>query len=248
MASGFSPDRALVYVALGEENAIGVIDARTLEVVKKISAGSDPEAFAVHPNGNIYLSNEDANLATALNPATGEILAEIPVGIEPEGVGVSPDGSRVMVTSESTFMVHVITVPEHEVVANVLVGARPREVTFSADGKLAYVTSEISGQVSKLDVAANAVVQQVKLDLPKAKPKGVVVSPDQQTLDISTGSGNMIAALNADTLELLGTVKVGRRVWGHRPDERWLAPLHVRWGQQHGVGGGHGKPDGCRHH
>ena len=41
-----------------------------------------------------------------------------------------------------------------------------------------------------------------------------MVSPDQQTLYISTGSGNMIAALNADTLELLGTVKVGRRVWG----------------------------------
>ena len=211
---GFSPDRAYVYVALGEENAIGVIDTRTLELVKKVPAGSDPEAFAVHPNGNVYLSNEDANLATALNPATGEILAEIPVGIEPEGVGVSPDGSRVMVTSESTFMVHVITVPEHEVIANVLVGARPREVAFSADGKWAYVTSEISGEVSKLDVAANTVVQQVKLDVPKAKPKGVVVSPDQKTLYVSTGSANMIAALNADTLELLDTVEVGKRVWG----------------------------------
>ena len=87
-------------------------------------------------------------------------------------------------------------------------------MTFSADGKWAYVTSEISGQVSKLDVAANTVTQQVKLDLPKAKPKGVVVSPDQETLYVSTGSGNMIAALNADTLELLGTVKVGKRVWG----------------------------------
>ena len=98
--------------------------------------------------------------------------------------------------------------------ANVLVGARPREVTFSTDGKLAYVTSEISGQVSKIDVAANAVVLQVRLDVPKAKPKGVVLSPDQRTLYVSTGSGNMIAALNADTLELLGTVKVGKRVWG----------------------------------
>ena len=90
------------------------------------------------------------------------------VGIEPEGVGVSPDGSRVMVTSESTFMVHVITVPEHEVCGQRSGGAPGRaEVTFSADGKLAYVTSEISGQVSKLDVAANAVVQQVKLGPPQ---------------------------------------------------------------------------------
>jgi len=37
---GFSPDRAHVYVALGDENAIGVIDTRTLQVVKTI-----PERF-----------------------------------------------------------------------------------------------------------------------------------------------------------------------------------------------------------
>ena len=87
---GFSPDRKAVYVALGDENAIGVLNVATLEIERKISAGSDPEAFAVHPNGTIYLSNEDDGLATALDPSTGEILAEIKVGLEPEGVGISP--------------------------------------------------------------------------------------------------------------------------------------------------------------
>ena len=66
--------------------------------------------------------------------------------------------------------------------------------------------------MSKLDVEANNAVRQVKLDFPKARRKGLVVSPDQTKLYIYTGSGNMIAAGNADTPELLGTVKVGRRV------------------------------------
>lgn len=64
---GFSPDHKELYVAVSEENAIAVIDPESLEVLRKFKAGSDPEAFAVHPNGNIYLSNEDAGLASAFD-------------------------------------------------------------------------------------------------------------------------------------------------------------------------------------
>ena len=39
MASDSLRTGRYVYVALGEENAIGVIDTRTLEVVKKVSGG-----------------------------------------------------------------------------------------------------------------------------------------------------------------------------------------------------------------
>src|SRR6266702_1880923 len=45
---GFSPDRSQIYVAIGEEDAIAVVDTRTLQVIKKLPAGSDPETFAVH--------------------------------------------------------------------------------------------------------------------------------------------------------------------------------------------------------
>ena len=211
---GFAPDRSQVYVALGEEDAIAVVDTRTLQVVKKLPAGSDPETFAVHPNGHIYLSNEDANKASVLDPVAGKVVAEIPVGIEPEGVSISPDGKLAMVTSESTHMVHVVTIPDHKVIANILVGARPREVTFSTDGRWAYVTSEIGGQVSKLDVAANKLVQAVPVAVPNAKPKGVLLSHDQHTLYVSTGGGNAIAVVDADTLATKTVIPVGKRVWG----------------------------------
>lgn len=212
---GFSPDRSKVYVALGDENAIGVIDTESLKVLKKIPAGSDPEAFAVHPNGRIYLSNEDDGKATVLNPDTGKVEAEIEVGIEPEGVAVTPDGKKVMVTSESTNMVHVISVPEHEIVANVLVGARPREIAFSEDGKYAYVTCEVGGEIVKFDVATNKIVQRKKLrrEIRLVKPKGIRRGPDGRFW-IATGRGDLVAVLNAETLDLEKKIPVGRRVWG----------------------------------
>ncbi len=213
---GFSPDRTHVYVALGDDNAIGVIDTDSLAIVDKLPAGSDPEAFAVHPDGNIYLSNEDDGEASVLNPSTGEILAQIRVGIEPEGVAIGPGGDRVYVTSESTSMVHVISVPEHEVVANILVGARPREIAFSEDGKFGYVTCEVGGEVVKWELATNQIVERKKLrrEIRLVKPKGIRRGPDGDAFYIATGRGDVVAILDAETLELEGTIPVGRRVWG----------------------------------
>ncbi|MDH5592291.1 MAG: PQQ-dependent catabolism-associated beta-propeller protein, partial [Gammaproteobacteria bacterium] len=129
---GLSPDHKTLYVALSEENAIGMVDVATLEMIGKLEAGEDPETFDVHPNGNLYLSNEDDAKATVINPSTGKIIEEIRVGLEPEGVAVSPDGSIVLVTSESTNMVHVIDTAQHKVVANILVAARPRGLAFNS--------------------------------------------------------------------------------------------------------------------
>ncbi|WP_414683395.1 beta-propeller fold lactonase family protein, partial [Methylophaga sp. UBA5088] len=118
---GLSPDQKQLYVAISEEGAIAVVNLDTLEVVKKLDAGDDPETFDVAPNGNIYISNEDDAQASVIDPKTGETIEVIPVGLEPEGVAVSPDGSLVLVTSESTNMVHVIDTAKHKVVKNILV-------------------------------------------------------------------------------------------------------------------------------
>lgn len=215
---GFSPNRQSVYVALGNENAIGVLNAASLELERKIPAGSDPEAFAVHSDGTIYLSNEDEGLATALDPVSGKILAEIKVGLEPEGVGVSPDGKQVLVTSESSNMVHVISVAERKIVANVLVGARPREVAFSPDGKYFWVTSEVAGHVSKVDRSTNKIVtvnRTLRREInPRVKPKGILLDTDRNRLYVSLGRGNAIAVLDPDTLAVQGTVGTGVRTWG----------------------------------
>ncbi len=115
---GLSPDSSELYVAVSEENKIVVIDPNSLKILRDFEAGSDPETFAVHPSGNIYISNEDDAKASVYDPKTGKELAVIKVGLEPEGVAISPDGERVIVTSESTNMLHVIKFPENVIGRN----------------------------------------------------------------------------------------------------------------------------------
>ncbi|MCI0455437.1 MAG: beta-propeller fold lactonase family protein, partial [Gemmataceae bacterium] len=211
---GLAPDGSAVYVALGRENAIAVIDPKTLKVLRKIPSGDDPEAFGVHPNGYIYISNEDAAKASVIDPKSDKVIAEIPVGLEPEGVAISPDGKQVIVTSESTNMLHIIAVPEHKVVANILVGARPRAAVFARDGKIAYATSEIGGEVKRVDMIAHKVLNKVPLGDDKIKPKDVLLSRDERTLYVAGGRADQIIVLDAQTLRVKTRIPVGQRVWG----------------------------------
>ncbi len=211
---GISPDGAEIYVAVSEENLIAIFDPKTLEILRKFKSGSDPETFAVHPNGNIYISNEDDAKATVYNPKTGELVAEIQVGLEPEGVAISPDGSKVIITSESTNMLHVITVPGNTITDNILVGSRPRAAVFTKNSKVAYATAEITGEIVKIDMENAKILKRVQLEDPKSKPKDIILSKDEKHLYVAGGRSNSVWLMDADTLEVIKGIPVGKRVWG----------------------------------
>jgi PQQ-dependent catabolism-associated beta-propeller protein len=211
---GLSPDHKTLYVAISEDNAIAMVDVASLKFLGKLDAGDDPETFDIHPNGYLYLSNEDDAKATVINPETGEIVEEIKVGLEPEGVAVSPDGSIVLVTSESTNMVHVIDSSQHKVVANILVAARPRGLAFNNDGSYAYVSSEVGNEIAIIDTKTFKITKKSVVDIDKSKPMAIRLSPDNKTLYLTTGRAAKVAILDAETLELKGSVDVGKRVWG----------------------------------
>ncbi len=210
---GLSPDSSELYVAVSEENKIVVIDPDTLKILRDFEAGSDPETFAVHPNGNIYISNEDDAKATVFDP-TGKQLAEIKVGLEPEGVAVSPDGKRVIVTSESTNMLHVIKADENVIESNILVGSRPRSAVFTNAGDIAYATAEISGEVVKVDINKGKIIKTASTGDAKSKPKDVILSKDEKLIYVAGGRANKIIVMDADSLEIIKGIPVGKRVWG----------------------------------
>ena len=211
---GLSPDKSELYIAVSEENKIVVVDPNTLKILREFEAGSDPETFGVHPNGNIYISNEDDAKATVFDPKTGKQIAEIRVGLEPEGVAVSPDGERVIVTSESSNMLHIIKTPENIIESNILVGSRPRAAVFNNSGDIAYATAEISGEVVKVDIVKGKIIQTASTGDSKSKPKDVILSKDENVIYVAGGRANKVIVMDANTLEIIKGIPVGKRVWG----------------------------------
>jgi PQQ-dependent catabolism-associated beta-propeller protein len=218
-----SADGTRAYVALsddrpqtpGPNDAIAEVDLTTHRVLRRLSAGTDPEQFAITPDGRrMVAANEDAGNASIIDVASGKVIATLVVGTEPEGVTVSPDGRWVYVTAETSNTISVIDMRTEKVVATFLVDARPRDSAFTPDGRFAYATSEVGGTIARIDARRHRVLSRARIGTGEEKPVGVAVSPDSRWVYIALGAGHALVKLDAQTLREQGRVAVGTRPWG----------------------------------
>lgn len=195
-------------------DGIAVIDMEKMSFLHKLPAGSDPEEFAVTPDGtHLYISNEDVGTVSLLNISSEKVDAIIPVKREPEGVAIAPDGKRVFVTCEAGGEVFVIDDGTRKITGQFTVGGRPRTVAFLPDGTRAFVPSESAGKLSLVDLAALKVLRTVTLPA-GSRPMGTAIMPDGRKLYVSTGRGGSVLVIDPTTTEVLTQIKVGPRPWG----------------------------------
>src|SRR5581483_10866290 len=194
-------------------DGIGVIDVASRKVVGKISAGSDPEEFALSRDGtHFYASNEDTRTASAIDVTSGKVTHIVPVGGEPEGVGVTPDGKEFYVTCETGGEVFAIDTTTYKVVGHFTVPVRPRSIDFLPTGAIGFIPSETYGKLNVIDLAEHKVLKAI--DLPAgSRPMRVRVSPEGSKVFVSDGRAGSVSVLDAHSYALLATVKVGTRPW-----------------------------------
>jgi YVTN family beta-propeller protein len=230
-----SADRARLYVAVSgspkaapgidektlppaDHSADGIaeVDLRTGKLLRTLTAGSDPEAFDLSPDGSeLYASNEDSGTLGVVDIAAGKPVASVPVGDEPEGVTTRPDGAIVYVTSEEDHRVDVVDCRARKVVAQIKTGLRPRAVVFTKDGSVAVVSNELSGSVSFLDAQKHRAKNELKLGIAEARPMGLAFSPDDKRLFVATGRGRGVVEIDmAEARVVRALADVGTRPWG----------------------------------
>ena len=96
-----SADESLLYVALaGTETepgrAVAVVDAESLQTVRRIPVGPGPSGLALHPNGRfLVVTNRFASYASVVDTHTQRVVSEIDVPYYTEHVAFSPEGRRV---------------------------------------------------------------------------------------------------------------------------------------------------------
>jgi len=206
------------------KDGIAVIDAVSRTVTKVLPGGSDPEAFDISADGKLlYVSNEDAGVASIIEIGTGTVRSTVKTGREPEGVTVSPDGKTVWITGETDHDLTILDAETGMKATSVVVGTRPRGIAFLPNGTRAYATNEGEGTVSVIDVASRKVIGTIKLP-GEAKPMGITVKRDGSILYVSTGRAGNVVSIDPATDSVTGSVAVGKRPWGIAltPDGRKL--------------------------
>jgi PQQ-dependent catabolism-associated beta-propeller protein len=213
-----SHDGRQLYVALGNDDRIDVVDLATRKVVDHLPSGPDPERFVVSPDGRwLYVANESDNTVSFVDIAHRKIVHEVAVGAEPEGMAVSPDGHWVICTSESASLVHFIDAASAKLVDSILVGTRPRDAVFSADGRQLWVSSETRATVAIFAMPERKLMHTVDFDDDDKAPDGVqavglVLRPPHAF--VALGRGNAVAEVDPATFVIRRYFPVGSRNWG----------------------------------
>jgi PQQ-dependent catabolism-associated beta-propeller protein len=224
-----SRDGKRVYVAVGDDNRIAILDTASRRVLRSFPT-PDPETFALSSDEReIFIANEDDSLMSQIRVADGKVVRQVEVGGEPEGTAISPDGRTVVQTSETSSMAHVIDAATGKVRANLMVDTRPRYVAFTPEGSRFWVSSEVRGTVTVFD---SATLKQVgKVDFEAAKLTDNVIQAvgtrftrDGRRAFVALGRGKLVAEVDPVTLKILRTWPVGFRAWNLAlsPDETRL--------------------------
>jgi YVTN family beta-propeller protein len=196
-------------------DGLAVMDTKTLKVLRVLHAGSDPEQFAIHPDGRIFVANEDIATASVVDPKSGKVVARVKVGEEPEGVGVSPDGKWVLVTNESDNSISVIDAKTLKEVHHIIVGKRPRDVAFTPDSKFAFVSGEFDASLYRVGLPAGKPVERIIQMRKEAKPMSVQLDSKRNRIYLSTGRGGTVAVIDLlPEPKLVSEIAVGARPWG----------------------------------
>jgi YVTN family beta-propeller protein len=205
-------------------DGIGVLDVATNKMTGKLSAGSDPEEFAVSKDGHhIYISNEDTKTASVISITGKKLEHIIPVGQEPEGVTTTPDGKQFYVTCEAGGDIYVIDTTSYAVVSHFKVNGRPRSVAFLSAGGIGFIPSESAGELNVIDTVNAKVLKTIAMPA-GSRPMRVRLSRDDKKLYVSNGRAGTISVFDSHSYELLDTIKVGTRPWGIgiSPDGKFL--------------------------
>ena len=204
-------------------DGIGILNIAARKLTGKLSAGSDPEEFALSKDGRrIYISNEDTKTASVISISGAKLEHIIPVGGEPEGVTTTPDGKQFYVTCEAGGDIYVIDTASYTAVASFKVKGRPRSVAFMRSG-VGFIPSESAGELNIIDGVQAKVMKTIALPS-GSRPMRAVLSPDEKRLYVSNGRAGTISVLDTQSYELLSTIKVGTRPWGIgvSPDGKFL--------------------------
>jgi YVTN family beta-propeller protein len=96
-----SPDGSKVYVSIGEQASVAVIDTATNTVTNTIPVGILPSGIAFTPDGTkAYVVNGASADASVIDTATETVLTTIalPAGSTAIEIAMRPDGAAVYVT------------------------------------------------------------------------------------------------------------------------------------------------------
>lgn len=221
-----APDGSRYYVSDEAERSLDVVDAKTLNVTRKIPLSGHPNNISISKDGKrVYVSIAVAPGAVdVIDTASMEKVKSIPVKGAVHNTYVTADGKYVVSGSIPSKVITVIDQKTEEPAWSLQMdkGIRPMAFATNPDGSTKWIFVQLSAfnGFAVVDFATHKEINRIKLpDLPPGKAPfpeggneshGMAVTSDGKTLVVNSRLNSSIYTYSIPDLKLLGSVEVGK--------------------------------------
>jgi YVTN family beta-propeller protein len=165
----FHPDGKTAWVVYDKSRDLGVIDAETRKLVRRVKIGGNPYNLAFTPDGRYLLvldwaSDTSNDEVIFYDLKEQKIDGRVEVSTWPAHAIFSRDGKLVYVSGETAGDVTVIDVAQRKVVGRVIHGGGDAMgLALPTDGKTLYAAAGENKTIVKIDTATNKAVGEIPL-------------------------------------------------------------------------------------
>ena len=106
--------QGVAFVTSEKDNALAVLDLKTLSVTGTIPTCQRPRHIQRSPDGKLLIvACSESNAADVIDIATRKSVRRLPLSDNPEAFDLSPDGKTIYVSNEDDAQLSAIDAREH---------------------------------------------------------------------------------------------------------------------------------------
>jgi YVTN family beta-propeller protein len=207
----WNPDNNRLYVSMGDENRVAVIDCRTDSILCEIPVGAYPVGLTLNRrHQKLYVRNKDGNTVSIIDMATNLVIKTLPVGAIPMSGWYSESADKYY---DGDWGVTVIDGARDSVVANFpFTSGGPYAVAGSEAHDVVVVALSYGHRdsVGVIDMQGDTVARMLSVG---GFPRALVWSPFSDVFYCANASSHNLSVIAGDGTRVLGTVAVGDFPW-----------------------------------
>lgn len=224
-SAAVSPDGSQIYVVGLADRELVVVDAKTLQITKRLKVGGRPDYTSTSPDGrHVYVGLGSPNVVDVYDTTSWQKVKSIPVEGSIHYAYVTPDGKYIVTASVGGRTSHVINTKtlEQEWMWKFDRGVRPICFETNPDGSTKNLYIELTDLhgFAVVDFVTRKEITRITLpDIPGkvknlegvqgAPAHGIEISPDGKQLWVASKWWGYVFAYSIPDLKLIGQVEVG---------------------------------------
>jgi YVTN family beta-propeller protein len=191
-----------VYVPLGSESKIAVIDAAKDQIIGIIDGLQAVHGLAGTPDGRFLIAGSYSERSVDIKPAKPKGISEDEHAAHHKASSVQTENSDIA----SVSTVSVIQISEGEVIRTIDVPGAVHHVSVSPDGRYTAVTRPNESEISVIDLTNFEIVGNISTG---EFPNYSVFSPDSERLFVSNAGDSTISTINSKNWTVEKVIPVG---------------------------------------